>query len=200
MAKTRPHTTEQITEFLNELKKQTDRGAALIAGAVLDEILELTILARLIEFGSERREALFDPTRPLGTLSAKIEIGYALGIYENPFRLQLGIVRDVRNAFAHRIESIQFDHPDVVKILNRTRLETMPQPLSPREHFTGLFSMLGAILYGFMEADIRIKPIRETHVAHLQAMQAKAVQLQEEARKQQGPTPGSSEGRHGANS
>ena len=48
MTKARVHTREQISAFLTELEKQTDRGAALIAAAVLDEILEMLITARLL--------------------------------------------------------------------------------------------------------------------------------------------------------
>src|SRR5438876_787528 len=62
MPKTQFHTQEQISAFLQELKTQTDRGAAIIAAAVLDELLELLILDRFIKLGSERRDALFDRT------------------------------------------------------------------------------------------------------------------------------------------
>jgi hypothetical protein len=201
MAKNRQqHTSDQIDSFLVELKKQTDRGAALIAGAVLDEILEMAISARLINVGSDRHDALFGRTRPLDSLSAKIELAYALGVFENAFRIQLDIIRDVRNAFAHRIEAIDFEHPDVTKILNRTRLKDMPIGITAREHFLGLFATLGGLLYGILTTDIRIKPISETHDDHLQMIVETSLEMQASIRKKQMPTQGSSEGKDEAKS
>jgi hypothetical protein len=48
---------------------------------MLEELLELVICARLIEISSNRKEALFDKMNaPLSSLSAKIEMAFALGI------------------------------------------------------------------------------------------------------------------------
>jgi Kef-type K+ transport system membrane component KefB len=115
------HTTEQVTSFLQELKIQTDRGAAVIAAAVLDEILQMLLLARFVEIGSERRDTLFTKIgAPLSPLSAKIELAFATGIISNNARLAAHIVRDVRNKFAHRIEALTFDHPEVVRDYRNT--------------------------------------------------------------------------------
>jgi hypothetical protein len=43
-----PHLTE-FNAFLEELNKESDRGGALISTAMLDDLLEKTILAFLIE-------------------------------------------------------------------------------------------------------------------------------------------------------
>ena len=78
-------------------------GAAVIAAAVLDEILQMLLLARFIELGSKRKEALFDKIgAPLWTLSAKIEVAFALGVISNEARLAAHFIRDVRNKFAHQ--------------------------------------------------------------------------------------------------
>src|SRR5580704_5308213 len=111
------HTPEQITAFLDELKTQTDRGVAVIAAAALDEILQMVLLARFIELGSERKDMIFSKIgAPLSGLSAKIELAYAVGTISNEARLALHLIRDVRNKFAHRLESTSFDHPEVAKL------------------------------------------------------------------------------------
>jgi hypothetical protein len=63
MSTSKTHSKEQISAFLEEIKTQTDRGAAVIAAAVLDDILKQILLARFIELGTGRREALFDKPR-----------------------------------------------------------------------------------------------------------------------------------------
>jgi len=58
------------------------------------------IAERLIELSRERYEALFGRTRPLDSLAAKIEVGYALGLLSNPARIQLNMIRDVSPDYA----------------------------------------------------------------------------------------------------
>ena len=181
MAKERVHTSEQITAFLDELKSQTDRGAAVIAAAVLDELFQMLLLARLTQIGNERKEALFDKIgAPLSSFSAKIELAFALGIISNEARLAAHLIRDVRNKFAHRIEQLTFDHSEVTELLQkRAPPSVKAMEVSVRDQFLTLFQGLAVVLYGTLGADIRIKSIEETHAAHtlgiiLEALRASA--------------------------
>ncbi len=168
MAKGKMHTADQIKTFLDEVKTQSDRGTAVLASSVLDELLELLILARFIEIGSERREMLFEKMgAPLSSFSAKIELIFALGVISNEARLALHLIRDIRNKFAHRIEPLQFDHPSVAELI-KTRATPGIQAMdkSNREKFLAMFHAMAAILYGTLAADIRIKSLKETHLDH----------------------------------
>lgn len=113
MARNKEHTLDQIKAFTEELKIQTDRGVALIAAAVLDELLEMLLTARLLEVGRDRHDALFGRGKPLDLFSAKIELGFQLGLYPNATRTQLEMIRAVRNEFAHSIEPLTFSNPQV---------------------------------------------------------------------------------------
>jgi hypothetical protein len=128
----------------------------------------MLLLARFIELGSERKEALFDKIgAPLSTLSAKIEVAFALGVISNEARLAAHFVRDVRNKFAHRIEALSFDHPDMAEIIEKRTLPSAKKVLSTnRERFLGTMQGLAAALYGTLAADIRIRSLEETHQAH----------------------------------
>jgi Kef-type K+ transport system membrane component KefB len=96
MSKPKSHTQDQVAATLEELKSQTDRGTAIIAAAVLDDILHQVLLARLIQLGSERHEGLFERTgAPLYSFSAKIEMCFAVGALSNQARLALHLIRDV---------------------------------------------------------------------------------------------------------
>jgi DNA-binding MltR family transcriptional regulator len=161
MANAKVHTREQITALLDELKKQTDRGVAIIASAVLEEIVALMILHRLVDLGSERRDAMFaKPGAPLSNFSAKIEMAFALGLIPNQTRLALHLIRDVRNKFAHRIESLTFDDPEVANMI-ATRI---PPTISGtmRERFLAAFQSLSTVFYAIiLLEDIRIKPLEQ---------------------------------------
>ena len=137
------HSAEQITAFLDELKTQTDRGIAVITAAVLDELLQMLLIARFIKLGSQHKEALFDKIgAPLSSFSAKIELAFALGVISNEARLALHLVRDVRNKFAHRIEPLTFDHPEVAKLMETRApqsVNTMPISFKGKRCFQATF-------------------------------------------------------------
>jgi hypothetical protein len=150
MAKATVHSKEQVKAFVEEVKTQSDRGTAIVATAILDELLALIISARFIELSSERRDTLF--TRmgaPLSSFSAKIEVAFALRTINNDARLALHLLRDVRNKFAHRVEPLTFDHPEVAKIIEDRVSEVIKKAQKPlREQFLGIFSALTIVLYG----------------------------------------------------
>jgi DNA-binding MltR family transcriptional regulator len=163
------HTSDQVKAFLGELKTQSDRGVAIVAAAMLEELLELIILARLIEIPSKRKEALFDRMNaPLSSLSAKIEMAFALGIINETARRAMHLVRDVRNKFAHRLEPLTFHHPEVIGLIEgkdaMPSVKAMKKPT--KEQFLDTIQALAVVLYGTLAADIRIKSLEETHQEH----------------------------------
>jgi len=169
MARKTVHTRDQVSAFLNELKTQSDRGVAVVAAAMLEELLELVILARLIEIPSKRKESLFDKMNaPLSSLSAKIEIAFALGTINESARRAMHLVREVRNKFAHRLEPLTFHHPEVVALLGgddaMPSVKAMNKPT--KEQFLDTIQALAVVLYGTLAADIRIKSLEETHQEH----------------------------------
>jgi hypothetical protein len=178
MAKKSMHSAEQVAAFLEELSTQTDRGAAIIAAAVLDEVLELLLIARFIELSGERRDALFNKIgAPLSSFSAKIEIAHAVGVLGNDGRLALHLVRDIRNAFAHRVEQITFDHPDVAsKLSARIQPNLKKMGRSNRQNFLDTFSAVALILYGTLAIDIRLTSVGKTHTQHFLNLLAMAAE------------------------
>jgi Domain of unknown function (DUF4145) len=159
------HTSDQVTAFLEELKTQSDRGVAVVAAAMLEELLELVICARLIEISSNRKEALFDKMNaPLSSLSAKIEMAFALGIISESARVAMHLVREVRNKFAHRLAPLTFDHPGVIALLEASAPPSVKG--KPKKEFLDIIQGLAVILYGTLAADIRIKSLEETHREH----------------------------------
>jgi len=59
MSKSTTHSQAQVAAFLEELKSQTDRGTAVIAAAVLDDLLGILLTGRFVELSGERHDGLF---------------------------------------------------------------------------------------------------------------------------------------------
>jgi hypothetical protein len=173
MPKSKTHSQAQVAAFLEELKSQTDRGTAVIAAAVLDDLLEMLLTARLVELHGERHDRLFKKTgAPLSSFSSKIEMCFAVGVISNEARLAMHLIREVRNEFAHRIEQITFDHPDVAtKIETRILPDIRKLGKKNREMFIDSFSAVALIIYSTLSAaDIRIKSLEATHQEHFVQM------------------------------
>jgi hypothetical protein len=198
MAIISPHSPEAVKTYVEELKKQTDRGAGIVASAVVEEALEFTIKRRLIELSNTRADLLFGRMRPLSSFSAKIELGFALGLYDDKLRHPLNMIRDVRNEFAHNMDATSFDHPDVAKLIDDLRAltpeparQTLFQQKSRRDVFMLFFFTAMMLLYGSGAADIRLKQLGEIALAvqHYQQAQASANTARPGTPGSQEPTP-----------
>ena len=172
MAKKALPTQDRLRAVIDEVKSQTDRGTAVVAAALLEELLQHAVLDRLIELSSERREALFDRNgAPLSTFSAKIEMSFALGVINNDARLALHVIRDIRNIFAHSIDPISFDDPEVASIIdNRSSKGVKAMADNRRNKFINSFGAIAVVLFSTLAADTRIKPLEETHRTHFLEM------------------------------
>jgi DNA-binding MltR family transcriptional regulator len=163
MAKKSMHTIEQVIAFIEELQIQTDRGIAIVAAAVVEDALEHLIHCRLVAVSNTRLDSLFGRMKPLSTFSAKIELGLTLGLYDDNLRSVLDMIRDVRNEFAHEFQTKSFSDPPVAKLVAKARMPSVPKNLSPKDTFMMLFSGAITLIYGTAAADVRIKPLSETH-------------------------------------
>ena len=86
--------------ILEEMGKQTDRAAALIATSYLEERLYSALLARLAR-NKDAEKGLFSRSRPLSSFSARIDLGVLIGLYHPNVAKLLHTIREIRNEFAH---------------------------------------------------------------------------------------------------
>jgi hypothetical protein len=91
----------------SELKKQRDRGAGIIASAILQDHLLAAIKTRLT-VGSEVEANMFKTSGPIGSFGTQIDLGFLLGIYPNYVREQMHLIRLIRNEFAHNVQPVSF--------------------------------------------------------------------------------------------
>ena len=97
-----PDSEKLMETLIEEMGSQTDRGAAIIGAAWVEEAMTAAIEAYLYP-SSKAWDGLFGNYGPMSTFSAKIDLARLLGMVSEVIRADLRIIRDVRNEFAHRI-------------------------------------------------------------------------------------------------
>jgi len=140
-----PHHTAVMDEI--ESAKQTDRGVAIVGAAYVDLVLRESITIRLLP-EPDILECLFENRGPLQDFGARIQVGFALGIYQRPAYGDLRTIKDIRNAFAHSAEAMDFEHPDVARMCanfffaERIQLSGQLPPVTPRERYVRTIELL----------------------------------------------------------
>lgn len=121
---------DQTEVLQRELEGASDRAAAIVAGAFLDEVLQELLCEFLIK-GTAGDKKLFEGTGALATFSAKIEMSYRLGLISQGEHRTLTTVRSIRNDFAHVLGELSFATQSVQA---RCRNIEVPLPLvAPRK-------------------------------------------------------------------
>ena len=98
---------EDLAKFVEELKRETDRGLPLVGAALVDEKLLETLQAFFCNEKSSEK-LLNDGSAPLGTFSSRIELCFALGLIDEFEYREISLLRKVRNAFAHAKHGTSF--------------------------------------------------------------------------------------------
>lgn len=99
--------TEELELAFQEFKRESDRGAALVAASAIEEVLGTTLSAFMVDNKSKDR-LLSGFNAPLGTFSAKISAAHALGLIRQDEYEEIEIIRKIRNEFGHSWKSIDF--------------------------------------------------------------------------------------------
>lgn len=139
-------------EIIAEIDAQTDRGAAVIAVAYLENRLTALIQSRLHDI-SKVSDRIFKGYGPLGEMRSKIDMGYVMGFYGPRTYKDLTTLRRIRNDFAHDERPLDFQSQSIkarcdnlylpTKILRMG--ETAP-PTEPRDKFMCAVQLLLAFL------------------------------------------------------
>ena len=109
---------DEFTKFGAVFERESDRGAALVAAAMLDDRLKAMLAAFLIE-SSEAEQLLAGFNAPLGTFSARATAAMALGLLERHEFDEISLIRKIRNEFGHAWETIPFESGKVADLVGR---------------------------------------------------------------------------------
>lgn len=147
---------DEFDALINSLSEMEARGATLIIASILDSYLEHAISASFVEIGATKFNALFrDRQAPFSSFGNKIRVAHALGVFNDEIRAQLDRIRSIRNAFAHTMQAIDFDHP-VISVecskLNPSKISGLPfKANSPRESFLGSATLIGIAIICYLK-------------------------------------------------
>ena len=107
---------EQVA--LRELDDLSDRAAAIVGATILearlDERLRHVMRDLAIKSGQTLHDRMFNNSGALATFSARINIAYMCGIYNESVWRDLNLIRDLRNDFAHQTAIGSFKDQSVV--------------------------------------------------------------------------------------
>ncbi|AFY27452.1 hypothetical protein Cyagr_0251 [Cyanobium gracile PCC 6307] len=111
-----------------QMLEERGRGAVLVGVARVDAALE-HLLQALMAPATDKRDGLFLPDRPLGSLGAKVALARRLGLIDEPVERAISALRKLRNAFAHSAESASLADPAHSSRLADVYTEARANPL-----------------------------------------------------------------------
>jgi DNA-binding MltR family transcriptional regulator len=124
--------------FGEQLEQESDRGAALVGLAFLDELLKRLFEAKMMLAGKITKKLLEYPGA-LSTAAARTDIAYSLGWIGAKTHRDLVSLRKIRNEFAHAHEPVKFTDTAIEALCAKLELgkATFTGPLvKPREQFS----------------------------------------------------------------
>jgi len=163
---------QSADEWLQAVHKgfasESDRGAALVAAAMIDEALKSLLTKRLLPPYKKDRN-LLGRDRPLSSFSARIDAAFQMGLISRYLARDLNLIRSIRNEFAHHPFECTFESPKVknwVKVLeegsdyNRRQPETRQHvgPPGPRWDFLGIAAWILYNLHRDLEETQQLTP------------------------------------------
>jgi hypothetical protein len=135
-------TAEELAKFVAELRRESDRGLALVGASFIDSKLRDTVLASFYDRAAGKK-MLDGGGAPLGTFSSRAQAALALGLIERDEYVQITLIRKIRNEFAHEIHGISFNSPRIQGLCSTLKDAEEPTATS-RLRFT--HAVLGLIL------------------------------------------------------
>lgn len=127
--KEKRHTHQWTVDFLfQEFKKESDRAAVIMVAALIDEALTALLKNYFVSITSADDGLFENPTSPLSTFSAKIDICYRMGLISVKLSQDIHLIRKIRNSFAHDIYGCNFESWSV-----KTKIDMLRKNLSGLE-------------------------------------------------------------------
>ena len=119
----REEDVKYFSEFLKEFQQETDRGAALVGAALIDDRLDRLLRSHFIEC-REASELLDGGEAPLGSLGAKVKAAFCLGLITSLEYKECDFIRRVRNEFAHKLHGLTFENQKIKDLCSNLKANT----------------------------------------------------------------------------
>lgn len=113
-----PSMLDLLGSMVRGSETRDDRSHVITAVAGLERGLERLLRSQFRRMKKSDYDRLFEGTGPFATMSGKIQMGYAMGIYGPRTRHDLEIFNEIRNVFAHAPHNVTFKNKH---LMNRTK-------------------------------------------------------------------------------
>ena len=148
-----------LLRLIENQSLESDYAIAIVGASLIERALEVAILSRFVPMSKTDRGRLFEFEQPLGSFSARIRIGAALGLYGSFTCADLQTIKYVRNQFAHSPTLRKFSDDSIAnacvqfKILDYIfRHEAPPKPpYPPRANYIDVCIQISGRLRGRLE-------------------------------------------------
>lgn len=135
---------KDMLAFRTSITAETDRGAALMSAAYLDDKVKELIEKRLVQNKKTLRRA-FDFNGALGTFSSRIDFAYLLGILPKNACLDLHTIRAIRNQFAHHAAPLSYEDQKIKSLCERLVFHGVKDAAGPDSKFRR--TVMGLLTY-----------------------------------------------------
>lgn len=138
---------DEIEKLIEPYPKMDDRGVAIVFSSLVEINLERAIITHFHVEPLAATRVFSHPDGPLKNFSAKIAMGWALGIYDEKMNSDLKWILGIRNAFAHARVEVTFGTEAIVSACDKLkypRKTILGKPVSAtaRERFTLSVNMI----------------------------------------------------------
>ena len=101
---------ESDLPIADELRRQSDRGAAILAAAYLEHQIDQALAAHFVTDAHTKDSfrKVFKHTGPAGAFGIKAEIAFLLGLCAYEMKNDLLLLSEIRNDFAHISRDVDF--------------------------------------------------------------------------------------------
>lgn len=134
-------------DYMKELQKETPRGAVIISGVVLGDLLGKTLENYLTDHKDVKKLLYGGVSAPLGTFYARILMAFGLRLIDEKEYANLQVIRRIRNHFAHNIQA-SFDDArvkDLCQLLDATGVPPGAMP-TPARKYNAVATLLAVLL------------------------------------------------------
>jgi hypothetical protein len=100
-------------EYVERLKGESDRGAIILAGSMIDDAVGHMLASRMPALNSDERARMFGYDGVAGSFSSRLRLAHALGYIDRDMRRRVEVVKEMRNAAAHAHQEISFETPAI---------------------------------------------------------------------------------------
>jgi DNA-binding MltR family transcriptional regulator len=110
------YSMDGYNKLVKEFQQESDRSVIIVAVSYIENYLEYCLKKRFVKHTVVN--SLFDGYAPLSTLSAKIDIGFSIGLLNEEIHSELHKLRKIRNLSAHDDSIVNFQNYKVKDLCN----------------------------------------------------------------------------------